>query len=402
MGFLKKYASLFLPIVILIIAGVLFVPTHMMRASIREQMEDSARDARELERLLRDAVPQEQWKIEQEYQQEHAEDVNEIERLAVQTTLRELIYYGLFPDPCETSTQIYTQFGRKYRGAIDGLIEMMNAGEAPSDVDLSRILGESYERSRRGSISSRYSRRGSEENDPIIDAYCRERAQEIGVYANPISSFTGYDFWEKYEYQGPDVAMEDCWFAQVGYWIHEDIAKTIAALNSGSENVLDAKVKRLLGVRFETSVADEPLSEGYQQRPAYIRSEGDGLVRPWTGRMNDDDIDVVQFSLAVIVRADAIGDFTHELCSGKEHVFKGWEGNAEAETYVHNQITILQESFAPVDLESSEHELYRYGQDAVMRLDLICEYIFKRAAYDEIKPERIKLILGQNEEAEEE
>ena len=36
------------------------------------------------------------------------------------------------------------------------------------------------------------------------------------------------------------------------------------------------------------------------------------------------------------------------------------------------------------------HKLYRYGEAAAVRLDLICEYIFKKDGYDEIKPETIE------------
>ena len=36
------------------------------------------------------------------------------------------------------------------------------------------------------------------------------------------------------------------------------------------------------------------------------------------------------------------------------------------------------------------HRLYRYGDDAVVRLDLICEYIFNKNGYEKIKPESVK------------
>jgi len=36
------------------------------------------------------------------------------------------------------------------------------------------------------------------------------------------------------------------------------------------------------------------------------------------------------------------------------------------------------------------HDLYRYGEDAVVELELVCEYIFNKKGYDEIKPELVK------------
>jgi hypothetical protein len=35
-----------------------------------------------------------------------------------------------------------------------------------------------------------------------------------------------------------------------------------------------------------------------------------------------------------------------------------------------------------------------------MRIDLVCEYLFTRKAYDEIKPEPVKLILEQSAQSQ--
>ena len=59
-------------------------------------------------------------------------------------------------------------------------------------------------------------------------------------------------------------------------------------------------------------------------------------------------------------------------------------------TFRHNQITILQSDIRPVVFTNEEHKLYRYGDDAVVQLDLICEYIFDKGGYDAIKPKWVK------------
>ena len=43
--------------------------------------------------------------------------------------------------------------------------------------------------------------------------------------------------------------------------------------------------------------------------------------------------------------------------------------------------------------------MYRYGQDAVVELDLICEYLFEKAGYEAIVPEAIKKVLESPEDA---
>jgi len=53
-----------------------------------------------------------------------------------------------------------------------------------------------------------------------------------------------------------------------------------------------------------------------------------------------------------------------------------------------------------VERDAPDNANYRYGDEAVVRLDLICEYIFNRDGYDKIKPESIKVRLGQSEAAE--
>ena len=72
------------------------------------------------------------------------------------------------------------------------------------------------------------------------------------------------------------------------------------------------------------------------------------------------------------------------------HSFKGWNGKASKKTYKHNQITILEMRVEPVDREGEEHQYYRYGDSAVVELDMTCEYIFNRAGYDVVKPIQIK------------
>jgi hypothetical protein len=48
----------------------------------------------------------------------------------------------------------------------------------------------------------------------------------------------------------------------------------------------------------------------------------------------------------------------------------------------------------PVDRQALVHSKHRYGDAAVVRLNLVCEYIFHRIGYDDIKPQAIKELLG--------
>jgi hypothetical protein len=94
----------------------------------------------------------------------------------------------------------------------------------------------------------------------------------------------------------------------------------------------------------------------------------------------------------------------NELCSAKEHTFKRWSGAEPVQIFRHNQITVLETNINPVIVNAvttrtgaSGHELYRYGDDAVVEVELVCEYIFERVGYDEIKPEFIKNLVIEEE-----
>lgn len=79
-----------------------------------------------------------------------------------------------------------------------------------------------------------------------------------------------------------------------------------------------------------------------------------------------------------------------QLCTAREHKFMGFSGKDAPAVFKHNQITILDSKMSPIIRESEEHQLYRYGNDAVVKLVLVCEYVFNKSGYDAIKPESIK------------
>lgn len=88
-----------------------------------------------------------------------------------------------------------------------------------------------------------------------------------------------------------------------------------------------------------------------------------------------------------------------ELCRAKEHVFRGYpDGNEPPQTFKHNQISVLESKFGSIDLNSYEHKYYRYGDEAVVSLDLVCEYIFDVGGYEKLTPEPVKKDLAGESE----
>jgi len=403
------------PVVVTLVGLVLLIPTQLMSGRLKSAVQSESVSMGNRLRNL-DAVPEEQWKMEQAYQEAFAADANRAELLSLQSTQRELLSYRLFPDPCSTSQMIFENYARAYRAGIEAFVAQAGGVWRPSDLELQHELekaGPSLSGGRRVSTLLR-SRTGtmdlnrmmlSETERTIVDLLCLEKAKSGRLYASA-ADLSGYDFWGSFKYEGAESAVRNCWYYQLAYWVIEDVFQTASAMNAGSTSVPDSTVKRVVGVWFKldsqaarsrSGPYSRPLGAagrgagGKQDIPSYAKSQRDGaLTDACTARYCDADWDVVHFNVAVVVRADATFAFMNELCSGKTHVFRGWDGSSPVQPMKHNQITILEASMYSVDRGAGDHALYRYGENAVVQLDLICEYLFYKPAYDMILPQLIK------------
>jgi hypothetical protein len=388
LSFFKNYSSLLVPAVIFLVSVLLFIPTRLMSSRLRGRIErESLSTGRQVKSLSKNIVARDQWQIEQEYQQAYQEDANQAAFLVKQSSQRELLSYKVFPEPKDTSTLIFKEFGRRYRGAIDALITRANARDCPTESELQRNLQSSSTFSLRGGRG--LLGRLSEVDTTITNVICKEKAQSASVYADP-ADLPGYELWGDYQYFGRAEAVRDCWYWQLAYWVIEDIFDTIGAMNSGSNSVFTSPVKRLMDISFAGEATTGAKKGAASTRPAYVLSLGQGFAEPCTGRFTDDDIDVVHFNVVVVVSTKAVLPFMQQLCSAKEHGFRGFLGDEQERVYKHNQITVLEGTISPVGRQDTNHLLYRYGEDAVVELDLVCEYIFHKNGYNEIKPELIK------------
>jgi hypothetical protein len=239
----------------------------------------------------------------------------------------------------------------------------------------------------------------------IIDQMCEERARSLSVYVNPID-VAGYDHWADYKFDPNEIpAIKDAWYHQLAYWVIEDVFGTIGTMNS-ERDILSAPAKRLVSLSF-TMGLKRPGSRGSgtaviraiggrrsrsqdeeeSDRPAYVIEDKHGLTESLTARYADKDssVDVIHFNVAVVVATRDVLPFMQQLCSAKEHKFSGYpDGSGPEQTLKHNQITILEFKTGAVNEYDPVHRYHSYGDDSVVVLDLICEYIFYRKALDPI------------------
>ncbi len=422
---LKNNVSLLISIGIALVAVLLFIPSKLMSNRLRAEVTSKSLDmARKVslanKRPVSRSMPEEMQKDLEIY----SNDANSVTQLSLQTTMRELLSYEIFPSaPNNASMLLFQEFAQNYQGGIEKMLERLGAKDCPSTTDLEQglkslasnprsRLGVGLGSSMPGSTMLPMTRnlgltsRGMSDTDyTVVDGICQDRAKECSVYAKA-TDVSGYLFWNDYKY---DVKIEEivkeCWHYQIGYWAIEDVMQTIGAINAGSENVLTAPVKRFMSLSFTMglkksllgSASNNPLSrrrrsnQNQSDRPTYVFAPEDGLTETCTGRLTDDNMDVMHFNFTVLVKAKSILPFMNELCSAKEHTFKGFFGElSQPQIFKHNQITILESSSTSIDREVKEHARYRYGDDAVVQLDLVCEYVFNKKAYDAIKPEIVK------------
>ena len=389
----KRHSSLFVPVVVGLVGVLLFVPAQLMSSKLKAQIskESIMNRSRQVASLRQKAVARTQWSVEQKRQKVYQSDANQISLLAKELTQRQLLSDKIFPEPKDTSILLFKEFGQQFRSGVDEHLKGVNAGECPTKAELERSLGGLTGSGRRS--GTRLSRSAwSGVGIEIEDALCRSKAESVYVYCNP-ADFSGYEFWGEFQYAGTPEAIKACWYYQLAYWIIEDIIDTIDAMNSGSNSVFESSVKRFLGVSFDTDVgmiykSREKTAAG---QPVYVLTIDDGLTVPWTSRVCNNDIDVVHFNVRVVVSTKAVLQFMQQLCSAKRHTIRESGGQIQGPRYAkHNQITILESEITSIDRRDEIHNLYRYGEDAVVELDLICEYVFSRKGYDDIKPESVK------------
>jgi hypothetical protein len=408
MELFRKYSAMLLPIGIVLVAVALIVATILIGGSLKKDMAASAKQYTTINILDKTAVSQKQWEVEKEYQDAHQKDADTFATLAAHSSQRELISYNMFPSPDanETSNTIFHNFAKAYSKDIDDLLVRMKSGQPYTAMEMGTATR-----------SANTSGTGISESKTLTDALCKQRAQSMLVYAAPWA-FAGYDYGSTLSPSGRDKALIECWYWQTAYWIQADIVDTILLANQGAKNVLDAPVKRLLGISFaipdstalpraaRTGTTGFTPSTTYgsvvttaafdPELPKYVQPGQPGQIgavfatTSLTGRTGNADIDVVHFSFAVVIRASGLMPFIRQLCSEKTHQFKGFNGKAASQTWAHNGITILSCSVSPVDLVADEMLFYRYGDDALYKVNFVCEYLFDRGGYDAIKPAVVK------------
>ncbi len=413
LGDVKNYASFIPTIVILFLAIILLLLSLFMRSGLKSTVEkQSIKLAKDVSQLSGQQISKDQWKVAQKYQDALYADANTISQMIQRTSQRELLSYEVFPEPKDTSVLIFKRFGSDFRKAVENKLAEYNARRCPGEREIEEALQRVSSDNKRsntafnpmammagvspggGKSRSRTGKRSKIEEE-ILNEICVIAAENTSFYVDP-EDIAGYEFWaegengdrrglkvtQHYKYDSIEQSVITCWYWQVGYWIIEDVLSAIDEINENCDNVLDCPVKRLSEISFGgSSSAPSSIKIADGGRPKYVKDGESGLAKPHTRRYSDGNIDVVHFTMTVLLDAQYTMKFMEELCSSRTHTFKGWNGDEPVQKFKHNQITIIESTIDAVDTGDFDHELYRYGNNATVSMELVCEYVFDRRGF---------------------
>jgi hypothetical protein len=114
--FLKSYSFLILPSAIILVAALLYIFIPVMNGKLQAKIEkESVKNGKILSSLSKDVVSKNQWEQEEKAGIAYLADLENIAKLALQSTQRNLLSYDVFPEPVESSPIIFKQFGQKFQ-----------------------------------------------------------------------------------------------------------------------------------------------------------------------------------------------------------------------------------------------------------------------------------------------
>ena len=138
---LRNYMNLVVPLIIAVVAGLMFIPTALLNVGLKQKIKTESLDrGSALDKMAEAPISKDQILVEREYLKVYADDANQIERMAIQSTQRELLSYKIFPAPTDTSVLIFEDFGKRYRAGIEERITRLRGRDAPAEAELAEHL----------------------------------------------------------------------------------------------------------------------------------------------------------------------------------------------------------------------------------------------------------------------
>lgn len=297
----------------------------------------------------------------------------EIEKAARKMNEHELLVPGSLPMPASETYAF--RFRDDYRDMINnGIAKIMNAGHPPTPDEIAAAQQKLYNDVYKPQLVIV---NGQARNQETVNAQFQADSAQVPKQQTELVAKTHMvymDLTALTPSPAPTLSVTpqasgggaagvptptDMWYAQLGVWIDQDVAKAIARTNEGFKNVTQAPVKRLIKIGID--------QRPYILPPTYapgtpITGDPKAAVpkdfnASPTGRECNPMYDVVDFNLTVNVEADKIPWLLSELSD-------------------RQFITVLKADVKPVDSALDQTQGYIYGTKPVAQVNLVCEEIF--------------------------
>jgi hypothetical protein len=308
-----------------------------------------------------------------------------------------LVAEGSLPAP--RSSQVALNFRRTLQAALDKLRQQeLLAGIPPTDEEMKNRAGVIWDEIKKKFIIVN----GEVKNEPAVMAEFQqavnklpglmkeEMATKYRTYVDPANVMR---VPAAVPADGRSPSPEQMWWAQVAYWLTQDVANAVKEVNGDSRSVTTSPVKNLLlldipdtffppvaaaaGGAGRGAVADDgaaatPATGGLPDPTVAI---ADGAALSPTKRVSNNVYDVVHFRLVVDVEADKVPLFVKTLSTNRF-------------------ISVTRLEMNPVDSALMQIRGYVYGDRPVVTLDLDCEAILMREWTIRLMPKGIRDMLG--------
>jgi len=315
------------------------------------------------------------------------DESNDIVKAAVEMNRHDLLYPGSLPAPNNPQA---ISFRNAYLMSLplptaggvmkSRFAQELNAGMPPTPEDLQkRVADLTAELKKKIFINAQgqptneqqVQQELTEKSALIPKQMSEETAATKRVYVNP-------ETFEIYPQIAAAPGAPDpihIYYAQLSYWIQQDVVNAVNDANANSKSIKDSPVKHLVSIRAHTGGVPNFIAI-----PGQANSDPDGAltankaVSP-TGRVCNGLYDVFHFTVNVDVEAAKVGEFLRAL------------GNRRF-------ITPLSADVKAVDNAVELSHGHAYGEKPMLNLTIECEVLYLRKWNAPLMPQAIKTALG--------
>ena len=346
-----------------------------------------------------------------EYLQQMDEETKKVAELFRQKNKRPfLVEDDMFPKAVAAAP---LRFRTRYNDAIDNLLSQTLQAGWPADQEPATAEGKTSH---------------------TIYVYARRDNLSIGTWASDAGV----------------PSEEDCWFAQLGLWIQQDLAEVFSTLNDASaqqqgqkSSVENAAVKRIISIDIDPyyyvglekqagqspatpfSTPSSPLTPGQlpppgmfpmgmgmgmpglplaptQKASKYSRTAQDRAGaqalkdqnKPFTERTCDDKADVLHFSFSVVVDSRCINELLAALSRKNLYTILCVSLSREDVKIDALNFPKSDRSYETFDPYDDAEKGLLYGSDPIVRLDVDAEILFLKDICAQYMPNDVKQLLN--------